>query len=83
MQANRRAVRPDGQYYRQTRRQRMAKPFAAPGTGGGALFMTLLLVGGLLAFVGFQGGLWHRVLGFGGAGTALLVASVLLIINKR
>jgi hypothetical protein len=47
------------------------------------MFVSLLLIGALLAFWGWHGGVWPRVLGFGGAAILLLGATALLISEKR
>ena len=83
MQANRRAIRPDGQYYRQTRRQRMSRSFARGGVGGGAILVVLLLMSGGLAWWGWHGGLWQRTVGLGGAAVAVPAAMWILMSAKR
>ena len=75
MLANRRAVRPDGKHYRTSRRQRVERAYRLGGTGGTspAILVLLGIAGGLIYLGVHLGGLWTRMLCFGGAVVAMLL----------
>ena len=79
----RRAVRPDQNYYRQTRRQRMMRSVARGGASKGVTVLFFLIVAGLLGWWGWHAAGWHRWLGLGVAGVAGVLAIMSLFSSSR
>ena len=85
MQTTRRAVRPDGQYYRESRRQRLMRSIGGGSARASRDSVAIALVAGgiLLVYWGWHGGRWAHWIGFGGA--ALAVSSVMfrMVMRRR
>ena len=69
--ATRRAVRPDGQHYRKTRRHASLRRHGKSGARGAVLLTIALL---LAWWAWHHQGIWARLLGYGGAAVLLLIA---------
>lgn len=83
MLANRRAVRPDGQHYRNSRRQRVARAFRQGGSQSSVPAALLLLsVAGGLIYLGIRLGGWSLAFCIAGAIAALLLLGVVIIFKS-
>jgi hypothetical protein len=77
---NRRAFRPDSQYYRTTRRQSLRRGGSVAAAGRGATLLVLAAAAVMLVWWGIHGGLWAAV--FAVIGVTVVVAMGMLVVGS-
>lgn len=85
MQTTRRAVRPDGQYYRNSRRQRLVRSLSegVESRGVGGAWMILGGIGVALLLCGWRSSGWIRLAAFGAAIVSLLLLAAIAWMRRR
>jgi Flp pilus assembly protein TadB len=77
---NRRAFRPDSQYYRTTRRQSLRRGGGAAAAGRGLTFLVLAAACAMLVWWGVHGGLWAAI--FAVVGLIVVIATGVLVMGS-